>query len=128
VSAEAFLAAVVATSDDAIFGQDADGSVTSWNSAAERLFGYETSEIVGRPVDTLFPGHLRDDVNAVLITALAGDRVDHFETEVARKDGMPIPISLSICPVVGAAGKPVVAVVVARAVPLCLARSPLRHR
>jgi PAS domain S-box-containing protein len=99
LSAQGVLEAVLETSDDAIFSHDAEWRITSWNLTAERFFGYSAEEIAGEKCIELFAAHLRDDVEGVLHTVMTGDRVDHFETEVVRKDGMPVPISLSICPV-----------------------------
>jgi len=106
VPAHALLAAILDTSDDAILGQDPAGRVTSWNRAAERLFGHRGPEILGRAVVELFPDHLRAELRATFATVLAGDRVSHLPSEILRTDGMPVPISLSICPVqaVGAEG------------------------
>jgi PAS domain S-box-containing protein len=113
-AADAVLVAILETSDDAIYGQDPSGHVTSWNRAAERCFGYRGAEIVGGDAISLFPDHLRTDVQAVFDAVRAGDRVSHFETEILRKDGMPIPIALSLCPVQGAGGQLVSSVVIAR--------------
>ena len=111
---DAVLAAILDTSDDAIFGQDAAGLVTSWNRAAERCFGHREAEIVGRPAVDLFPDHLRAELRVVFATVLAGDRVNHLESEILRTDGMPLPISLSICPVHETGGDAAGSVVVAR--------------
>jgi PAS domain S-box-containing protein len=95
----ALLDAFLDTSDDAVFSHDADVRVMTWNRSAERIFGYPGSEIVGRPSTVLFPEHLRSEVSLLFSTVVAGDRVDHYETEILRKDSMPVPISLSLCPV-----------------------------
>lgn len=108
------LAAILDTSDDAIFGQDVAGRVTSWNRAAERFFGHREPTILGRPAVDLFPDHLRADLRAVFATVLAGDRVSHLESEILRTDGMPLPISLSICPVHDARGATAGSVAIAR--------------
>src|SRR5688572_5087939 len=99
VSPAALLEAFVETSDDAMVSHDAEGNVTTWNQTAERLFGYPAHEIIGSPYTELFPDHVRDKVRAIVETVRAGDRVKHFETEILRKDGMPMPISMSLCPV-----------------------------
>ena len=114
VSPAALLDAFVETSDDAMVSHDADGNVTSWNQTAERLFGYPAEEILGEPYAALFPDHVRDDVRAVIETVMAGDRVKHFETEILRKDGMPMPISLSLCPVLNGGEVPVASILIAR--------------
>jgi PAS domain S-box-containing protein len=114
VSSGALLEAFVETSDDAMLSQDAGGHITTWNQAAERVFGYRASEIVGEPYVALFPGHVREDVREMFETAMAGDRVKHFETEILRKDGMPIPISMSVCPVLDDDGMPAATILIAR--------------
>jgi PAS domain S-box-containing protein len=114
VPARGLLDAVLEVSDDAIFSHDVTGCITSWNHTAERIFGYSAEEIVGHASIELFAEHLRGDVEAVFETVTAGDRVSHFETEVLRKDGMPVPISMSLCPVYDGHEWPVAAVLVAR--------------
>jgi PAS domain S-box-containing protein len=114
VSARSILDAVLRTSEDAIFSHDASSRVMSWNQTAERLFGYGADEIVGQGCIELFADHLRTAVEAVFETVMAGDRVDHLETEILRKDGMPVPISLSLCPVFGDDGTPAATVLIAR--------------
>lgn len=113
VSAAALLEAFVESSDDAMISHDAQGNIMTWNQTAERFFGYRATEIVGEPYATLFPDHVRADVSAVLETVMAGDRIKHFETEILRQDGMPMPISLSLCPVLNDAGVPVASIIIA---------------
>ena len=100
----AILEAFVEASSDALFSQDAQGRITTWNRSAERIFGYPEAEMLGQRADVLFPAHLQPGLQLVYDTVTAGERVDHLETEAQRKDGMPIPISLSLRPVVDAAG------------------------
>lgn len=114
VSARSVLEAVLETSEDAIFSHDASARILTWNLTAERLFGYSAEEIVGRQCIDVFAGHLRGEVERVIDTGIAGDRVDHFETEILRKDGMPVPISLSLCPVLDDDGTPAAVVLIAR--------------
>lgn len=117
VSPEAVLDAVIEASDDAIFTTDATGRVVRWGTAAERLFGRPPSAAVGQDLESLFPEHSRAGVQAVMDRVLAGERMRRFETEVVRPDGMPLPLSMSLCPVGDpAAGpaEPAGAVVVAR--------------
>jgi PAS domain S-box-containing protein len=106
VSPETLLSAVIEMSDDAIFTCDPAAQVTTWSPAAERLFGCPDSDVLGGPLDVLFPDHLRHEVQAVISMVLAGDRIQHFETEVLRPDGMPVPVSLSMSPVRGPGGPP----------------------
>ncbi len=110
----AILEAYASAASDALLSHDADGQITSGNRSAERIFGYQEADIVGQPTTSLFPDHLRAELGQVYETVLAGDRVDHLQTEVRRKDGMPIPISLTILPVVDAGGEVIGAVSIAQ--------------
>lgn len=114
VPVEGLLAAILETSADAILSHDVDGRILTWNPTAERYFGHSADGIAGRPCVELFAEHLREDIEAVLEQVMAGDRVDHFETEILRGDGMPMPISLSVCPVYDEDGEPVVSLLIAR--------------
>lgn len=87
------------TSDDAIVALDLDGRIRSWNLSAERLFGYSTRDVIGLQASSLFSPHLRDDVTLIFKTVAGGDERRNLESEIQRKDGMPVPISLSACPV-----------------------------
>jgi PAS domain S-box-containing protein len=98
------LEAFAEASSDALLGQDADGRITEWNRSAERIFGYLEAEILGQPAASLFAEHLRAELGSAYDTVIAGERVDHLETEARRKDGMPIPISISILPVIDGDG------------------------
>jgi PAS domain S-box-containing protein len=100
----AVLEAFVEVSADALISQDAAGRIVVWNRGAERIFGRHAEDVVGTPMRDLFPEHVRDDVTVLLDTAADGARVDHVETEAARRDGMRIPISVSLRPVRDAAG------------------------
>jgi PAS domain S-box-containing protein len=93
------LAAIVESSDDAIIGKSLDGIVTSWNAAAERLFGYTADEMIGQPIARIVPPDRMDDVTQILQTIRSGGRVDHFETERIRRDGQRLVVSLSISPI-----------------------------
>jgi PAS domain S-box-containing protein len=110
---DALLSAVIEMSDDAIFTCDPLGGITTWGATSERLFGCPAGDVLGSPIGGLFPEHLRHEVQVVMATLLAGDRIRHFETEVLRPDGMPMPVSLSMCPIFDA-GEPVGSVVIAR--------------
>jgi PAS domain S-box-containing protein len=98
------LEAFADAASDALVAQDREGRITTWNRSAELLFGYREDELVGQSVAFLFPAHLQADVKAVLETVAAGERVDHLEIEAERKGGMPLPISLSLRPVLDDAG------------------------
>ncbi|KGF69046.1 histidine kinase [Hoeflea sp. BAL378] len=97
--AAAFLAAIVESSDDAIVSKSLSGIITTWNKAAERLFGYTAEEAVGRPVTLIIPDDRLDEEPSILARIQAGDRVQHFETVRRRKDGALIDISLTISPI-----------------------------
>ncbi|HET9707400.1 MAG TPA: PAS domain S-box protein, partial [Gemmatimonadales bacterium] len=90
------LANIVQSSEDAIVGQTLDGAIVSWNAAAERMFGYSYTEIKGRNIGLLRPPDLATEADDILERIKRGDHVDHFETVRLRKDGTPIPVSLSI--------------------------------
>lgn len=108
------LEALLVTSDDAILSLDVAGRVTRSNQAAERLFGRHEDEIVGVVCTDLFALHERGQVAVALDTAMAGHAVRHLETEIHRVDGMPVPISLSVCPVFESVPMPVAALVIGR--------------
>jgi PAS domain S-box-containing protein len=94
-----FLASIVESSDDAIIGKDVNGIITSWNQAAERLFGYSTAEAVGHPVAMLAPPDRADEMPALLAQIKRGQRVEHFDTVRRAKDGRFLPISLTVSPI-----------------------------
>src|ERR1700722_7978710 len=108
------LAAIVASSDDAIISKTLDGIITSWNQGAERIFGYTPEEAIGQHITLIIP-HDRLDEESVIIDCLRrGERVDHFETVRRRKDGSLLDISLTISPVKDASGRVIGASKVAR--------------
>ena len=90
------LASIVQTSEDAIVGEDLAGTVTSWNSGAERVFGYGLGEIRGKRAAVLVPPERRQEVQSILDRIGRGERVEHFETVRVRKDGSLVPVSLSL--------------------------------
>ncbi len=98
-ASDLLLAAIVNSSDDAIISKNLDGTITSWNAGAERLFGYAPEEIVGQSVFKLIPEDRKDEEPKIIERLRKGERVDHFETIRIRKDGKSIPISLTISPV-----------------------------
>jgi diguanylate cyclase (GGDEF)-like protein/PAS domain S-box-containing protein len=93
------LAAIVESSDDAIVGQTLEGIITDWNPAAEKMYGYTSQEILGRPIDLLSPRERVEETDAMLARIKAGEHVDHCETQRVRKDGTEFPVSLTISPI-----------------------------
>jgi PAS domain S-box-containing protein len=93
------LAAIVDSSDDAIVSKTLNGVITSWNRAAERMFGYTAAEAVGQHITIIIPDERRSEEDYVLARLRRGEKVDHFETERRRKDGSIINISLTVSPV-----------------------------
>ena len=95
------LAAIVDSSDDAIVGKDLNSIVTSWNAAAQRLFGYSSEEMVGQSVRMLIPDDRQHEEDDVLSRIRRGQKLDHYETVRRRKDGTLVPVSLTVSPVLG---------------------------
>jgi PAS domain S-box-containing protein len=108
------LAAIVESSEDAIIAKTLDGIVTAWNVGAERLLGYKPEEIIGLPTSVFMPPDRKQEMDEILERIQRGERVEHFETVRMRKDGVLIPVSLSISPVKDAAGNIVGAAKIAR--------------
>ena len=97
-----FLAAVIASSEDAIVSKTLAGIVTSWNRAAERIFGYTALEMIGHPISILTVPDRVDELPLSLDRIRRGDRIECYETKRRRKDGQIIDVSLSISPIRGA--------------------------
>jgi PAS domain S-box len=108
------LAAIVESSDDAILSKDLNGIITSWNAAAERLYGYSAQEIVGQPVTLLFPAELQHESQHILDRIRRGERMDHYETRRVRKDGSFICVSVTISPIKDSRGTIIGASTIAR--------------
>jgi PAS domain S-box-containing protein len=108
------LAAIVASSDDAIISKDLNGVIQTWNPAAERIFGYTAEEAIGRSITMIIPEERLPEETNVLSRVRAGMSVDHFETVRRRKDGTPIDISLTVSPVRTASGEIIGASKIAR--------------
>ncbi|HSP99333.1 MAG TPA: PAS domain S-box protein, partial [Candidatus Dormibacteraeota bacterium] len=96
---QALLANVVELSDDAIVTKDLNGTVTSWNAGAERVFGYTREEMIGQPILRIVPGDRSQEETRILAAIRRGDRVDHFESERVHKDGRRINVSISVSPI-----------------------------
>jgi PAS domain S-box-containing protein len=112
--ASARLAAIVESSDDAIISKDLDGIIRSWNVGAEQIFGYTAAEAVGQPITLIIPLERREEEREILAKLRRGERVEHFETVRARKDGGRLDISLTISPIRNREGQVVGASKVAR--------------
>ena len=112
-AAQARLAAIVESSDDAIIAKDLNGVITDWNIAAEQMFGYKAEEIIGRSILTIIPAELQHEEPVILEKIRAGERIEHYETERLRKDGTRVAVSLTTSPI-RAAGKIIGASKIAR--------------
>lgn len=97
--AQARLASIIQSSEDAVVAFDADGRITSWNPGAERLYGWGAGEILGEPSDVMVPPARREAERRALRRILAGERIDHYETQRQRIDGRIIDVSLALSPV-----------------------------
>jgi PAS domain S-box-containing protein len=113
-NARAHLAAIVQSSDDAIISKDLNSIITSWNPAAEAIFGYTAEEMIGRRVHLLFPPDRLAEEDLILDQIRRGEKVEHFETIRRRKDGRDIDISLTISPVRDGSGRIIGASKIAR--------------
>jgi PAS domain S-box-containing protein len=93
------LAAIVDSSDDAIISKNLDGVISTWNAAAERLFGYSEAEAVGQPITLIIPADLRDEERDILRRLRAGERIEHYETRRVGRDGRILHVSITVSPV-----------------------------
>src|SRR5665648_715998 len=98
------MAAIVESSEDAIIGETLKGVITSWNPAADRMYGYSGEEIVGKPIDLLIPEDRTGEIEAILAKISAGRPVEHLETIRVRRDGTVFPVSLTVSPIRDAEG------------------------
>lgn len=94
----ALLAAIVTASEDAIASKTLDGIVTSWNAAAERLFGFTAEEMIGQPITHIIPQDLQHEETEILARLRRGEQIERYETTRVRKDGQEVEISLTISP------------------------------
>lgn len=108
------LAAIVDSSDDAIIGKSLDGTIRSWNTGAQRVFGYEAEEMLGRSIAVLLPPGRHGEEPAIIERLRKGERVDSFETVRRRKDGEDIHVSVTISPIHDSRGHVIGASKVAR--------------
>jgi two-component system sensor kinase FixL len=103
--ASAQLAAIIASSDDAIIGKDLNGIVTSWNPASTRMFGYSEAEMIGSPITLLIPPELLVEEDRIIWMVKAGQHTSHYETTRIHKSGRKILVSLSVSPIRDARGR-----------------------
>jgi PAS domain S-box-containing protein len=99
------LAAIVVSSDDAIISKTIDGRVTSWNEGASRIFGYDASEMIGRPILRIIPPELHGEEKEILARLKRGERIEHYETVRVAKDGRRVDVSLTVSPLRDRSGK-----------------------
>jgi two-component system cell cycle sensor histidine kinase/response regulator CckA len=108
------MALIVESSDDAITSVAPDGTISSWNKGAERIYGYSASEAEGRSITILSPSDRPDEISQILERLRRGERIQAFETVRIRKGGQPIDVSLTISPVLDQSGKVIATAAVAR--------------
>jgi PAS domain S-box-containing protein len=109
-----WLVALVESSEDAIISKSLDGTIQSWNVAAERLFGYTAQQAVGRHISLIIPADRADEENQIIARVRAAERVEHFDTVRVRSDGRLVQVSLTISPIKDAAGRIIGASKIAR--------------
>ncbi len=100
-------AAVIESSDDAIASGTLDGIIVSWNTGAQKIYGYTEAEAVGKPINMLVPPELQDEENKILEMLRAGGRIQHFETVRVTKTGERVDVSLTISPIKDSTGRTV---------------------
>jgi PAS domain S-box-containing protein len=103
------LAAIVESSEDAILSKSLDGTVQTWNAAAERMYGHTAAEMIGHSIYDLVPSDLRHEEQEILRRVGQGEHVAHYETIRRRRDGNPVNVSLTLSPIRGADGRVVAA-------------------
>jgi PAS domain S-box-containing protein len=108
------LASLVESSDDAIISKTLDGTITSWNRGAEKMYGYAAAEVVGRSIELIVPDDRLQELLGILERIDRGEPVEHFETARVTKDGRKIDVSITVSPMFDAAGKVIGASTIAR--------------
>jgi PAS domain S-box-containing protein len=108
------LAAIVDNAEDAILSKNLDGTILTWNPAAERMYGYSAPDAVGKPISMLLPPDRTDEVENILRRLVAGEHIEHFETRRKRKDDTVIDVSLTVSPIEDRQGRIVGAATIAR--------------
>src|SRR5918996_3370516 len=97
--AAGWLAALVESADDAIVSKTLDGTIRSWNPAAQKLFGYTPEEVIGRPISILAAPDRENEMHAILERIRRGEKVDRYDTILRRKDGSLVDVSLTVSPI-----------------------------
>lgn len=100
----AFLAAIVESANDAIVSKTLEGRITTWNKAAEKMFGYNAEEMIGTPIIRLFPEDIASEEQEILQKIRTGLAIEHYETVRIRKDGTPVDVSVTISPIRNSTG------------------------
>jgi PAS domain S-box-containing protein len=113
-AAAQYLASIVESSEDAIYGKTLDSIIVSWNPAAERIYGYQAAEVIGRSIAILFPLDRRDELLEIMSSIRRGELVGFHQTERLRKDGRIIPVSTTISPIRNMEGQVIGASSIAR--------------
>ena len=108
------LASIIDSSEDAIIGKGLDGSITSWNKGAERIYGYAPEEVVGKHISILAPDDRPDEIPGILRKIARGESTEHFESVRVTKDGRKLNVSISVSPLRDAAGEIIGASAIAR--------------
>jgi two-component system cell cycle sensor histidine kinase/response regulator CckA len=107
-------AAIAESTSDAIIGKTLDGIVTSWNAAAETIYGYRAEEAIGHPIEFIVPADRHPELASLLDRVRNGERVHNLETVRIRKDGTAVEVALSLSPIVDTAGRPIGSSAIAR--------------
>src|ERR671926_478487 len=108
------LAAIVESSDDVIIGKTLDGIITSWNLGAQKIYGYSSEEVVGKPINILVPPDRPDEIPRIMEKLRRGEAIDHYETVRITKDRRLLDVSLTISPIKDSSGNIVGASTIAR--------------
>lgn len=111
---QSMLAAIIASTDDAIISKTLDGIITSWNGAAERMFGHTSSKAIGKHITLIIPPERLEEENVIISKIRNGEKMDHFETWRVTKDGRQIPLSITVSPIKDHTGRVVGASKIAR--------------
>jgi PAS domain S-box-containing protein len=108
------LAAIIDSSEDAIIGKDLDGTITAWNRGAQRMYGYDPEEVIGKNISLLTPKDRPDEIPRILERIRAGEIISHYESVRITKDGRQLDVSISISPIRNPAGDIIGASAIAR--------------